>query len=126
MLLQSIAKTYLTLISKRISICMIYKIIAVLTLVLIALPAHAASKKMIAVQECDHVKALTQRVVVNWGEKPLIQSQGIQFGPDNSKYESSMMYFVNQSTGTWSLLALYPQNMACVIAAGTKFTPYSE
>ena len=51
---------------------MIYKFIAVLTLVLIALPANATSRKMIAVQECDHVKALTQRVVVNWGEKPLI------------------------------------------------------
>jgi hypothetical protein len=37
-----------------------------------------------------------------------------------------MMYFVNQSTGTWSLIALYPDSIACVIAAGTKFTPYSE
>jgi len=36
------------------------------------------------------------------------------------------MYFVNQDTGTWSLIALYPDSVACVIAAGTKFTPYSE
>ena len=105
---------------------MIYKIIAVLTLILLALPAHASSRKMMTVQECDEVKALTQRAVVNWGEKPLIQSIGVQFGPDNSKYQSSMMYFVNQDTGTWSLLALYPDNIACIIAAGTKFSPYSD
>ena len=45
---------------------------------------------------------------------------------EGTKYESAMMYFVNQETGTWSLLALYPDSIACVIAAGTKFTPYSE
>ena len=105
---------------------MIYKIIAVLTLILIALPAQAQQKKFIAVQDCGDVKQITQNTVVNWGEKPLIRSVGVQFGPEGTKYESSMMYFVNQGTGTWSLLALYPDSIACVIAAGTKFTPYSE
>jgi hypothetical protein len=105
---------------------MIYKIIAVLTLILIALPANAKQMKFIGVQDCGPVKKITQNTVVNWGEKPLIRAQGVQFGPEGTKYESAMMYFVNQSTGTWSLLALYPDSIACVIAAGTKFTPYSE
>jgi hypothetical protein len=100
---------------------MIYKFIAVLTLVLIALPANAKQMKFIGVQDCGPVKKITQNTVVNWGEKPLIRAQGVQFG-----HESSMMYFVNQDTGTWSLIALYPDSIACVIAAGTKFTPYSE
>jgi hypothetical protein len=126
MLLQSIAKTYSILISKRISICMIYKIIAVLTLILIALPANAKQMKFIGVQDCGPVKQITQNTVVNWGEKPLIRAQGVQFGPEGTKYESAMMYFVNQDTGTWSLIALYPDSVACVIAAGTKFTPYSQ
>jgi len=126
MLSQSIAKTYSILISKRISICMIYKIIAVLTLILIALPANAKQMKFIGVQDCGPVKQITQNTVVNWGEKPLIRAQGVQFGPEGTKYESAMMYFVNQDTGTWSLIALYPDSVACVIAAGTKFTPYSQ
>ena len=105
---------------------MIYKIIAVLTLILIALPANAKQMKFIGVQDCGPVKQITQNTVVNWGEKPLIRAQGVQWGPKGDKYEIAMMYFVNQSTGTWSLIALYPDSIACVIAAGTKFTPYSE
>ena len=108
---------------------MIYKFIAVLTLIhliLVALPANAEQMKFIGVQDCGPVKQITQNTVVNWGEKPLIRAQGVQFGPEGTKYESSMMYFVNQDTGTWSLIALYPDSIACVIAAGTKFTPYSE
>ena len=105
---------------------MIYKIIIALAFILVALPANAKQMKFIGVQDCGPVKKITQNTVVNWGEKPLIRARGVQFGPEGTKYESAMMYFVNQETGTWSLLALYPQNMACVIAAGTKFTPYSE
>ncbi len=105
---------------------MIYKTIEVLTFILVALPANAKQMKFIGVQTCGPVKQITQNTVVNWGEKPLIRAQGVQFGPEGTKYESAMMYFVNQSTGTWSLLALYPDSIACVIAAGTKFTPYSE
>ena len=82
--------------------------------------------KFLAVQECDHVVVLTQKTVINWGEKPLVKSIGTQFGPNDAKYKSSMMYFVNQDTGTWSLIALYPNNMACLIAAGTKFEPYTD
>jgi len=105
---------------------MIYKFIAVLTLIIIALPANAKQMAALSVQDCGPVKQITQNTVVNWGEKPLIRAQGVQWGPKGDKYESAMMYFVNQSTGTWSLIALYPDSIACVIAAGTKFTPYSE
>ena len=75
---------------------MIYKIIAVLTLILVALPANAKQMKFIGVQDCGPVKQITQNTVVNWGEKPLIRAQGVQFGPEGTKYESAMMYFVNQ------------------------------
>lgn len=82
--------------------------------------------RFMAVQECDNVQALTQRTVINWGEKPLIKAQGVQTAPNGKKYQSSMMYFVNQDTGTWSLIALYPNQWACIIAAGTKMEPYSD
>ena len=36
-----------------------------------------------------------------------------------------MMMFVNQDTGTWSLITLYPDGTGCMVATGRDFEPYS-
>jgi hypothetical protein len=40
-------------------------------------------------------------------------------------YTGGAMFLVNQVTGSWSLIHLYGDGMACVTAVGTKFEPYS-
>jgi len=36
------------------------------------------------------------------------------------------MFFVNQDTGTWSLMMLYGDGTACMTAIGTEFKPYTD
>ena len=35
------------------------------------------------------------------------------------------MYFVNQETGSWSLVALFKDGIACLVANGRAFEPYN-
>jgi phage/plasmid primase-like uncharacterized protein len=84
------------------------------------------NKRFITTQACDPVVKMSDLVMNKYGEKPLFQGQGLQFAATNAQpYTSAMMMFVNQDTGTWSLVSLYPDGTACMVANGRKFEPYS-
>jgi hypothetical protein len=36
-----------------------------------------------------------------------------------------MLFQVNQDTGTWTLVSLWNDGTACVVAVGKEFTPFS-
>jgi hypothetical protein len=83
-------------------------------------------KRFFTYQSCDYVVKLTAIITNKYGEQPLFQGTGLQFSAQDGKaYQSSMMYFVNQDTGSWSLVALYPDGTACMVANGRDFEPYS-
>lgn len=83
-------------------------------------------KRFITTQECDNVFTMTQLVVEKYGEQPLFSGQGLQFSAQTGQpYMSDMMYFVNQDTGTWSLVSLYPDGTSCMVANGRDFEPYT-
>ena len=85
------------------------------------------TKQFIVSQPCDNVIIMTDKIVSEYGEEPLFVGMGNQLSArDGNWYSSSMMYFVNQASGTWSLVSLYPDGTACMVAAGTKFEPYSD
>lgn len=84
------------------------------------------SKRFITTQACDPVVKMSDIVMNKYGEKPLFQGQGLQFAaPKGQPYTSAMMFFVNQDSGTWSLVSLYPDGTACMVANGRDFEPYS-
>lgn len=84
------------------------------------------SKRFITTQACDPVVKMSYVVMNKYGEQPLFQGEGIQFAaPTGQPYKSAMMFFVNQDSGTWSLISLYPDGTACMVANGRDFEPYS-
>lgn len=83
-------------------------------------------KRFITTQACDPVVKMSDLVMNKYGEQPLFQAEGLQFSAQNGQpYRSSMMFFVNQDSGTWSLVSLYEDGTACMVANGRKFEPYS-
>ena len=84
------------------------------------------SKRFITTQACDPVLTMSDIVMNKYGEQPLFQGQGLQFAAQTGQaFRSSMMFFVNQDSGTWSLISLYPDGTACMVANGRDFEPYS-
>lgn len=74
-------------------------------------------------QPCASVD-IVLRDAENYQEQPLLSGQGLLAHPNGNVYESSMMLFVNQDTGTWSLVALYPNLTACLVTQGSNFQPF--
>ena len=97
---------------------------------LLAPAAHAQEQKQkqfIVSQPCDRAEVMADTIVNNYGEQPLIVAEGNQLSARTGEwYASSMMYFVNQDSGTWSLMSLYADGTGCMVAAGTKFEPYTD
>ena len=84
------------------------------------------SKRFITTQACDPVMKMSDIVMNKYGETPLFQGEGLQFAAQTGQpFQSAMMFFVNQDKGTWSLVSLYPDGMACMVANGRDFEPYS-
>ena len=88
--------------------------------------AQQQNQRFITTQACDPVLKMSEIVINKYGETPLFQGGGLQFSAQNGQpYRSSMMFFVNQDTGTWSLVSLYEDGTACMVANGKDFEPYS-
>jgi hypothetical protein len=82
-------------------------------------------KRFFAMQSCDDPITMTDIVMNKYGEQPLFRGQGMQFNINGQMYTSDMMYFVNQETGSWSLVALFKDGVACMITNGRAFEPYN-
>jgi hypothetical protein len=82
-------------------------------------------KRFFAMQSCDGVLKMTDLIMRKYGEQPLFRGEGMQFHASGQMYTSEMMYFVNQESGSWSLVALYNDGTACMIANGRSFEPYN-
>lgn len=84
------------------------------------------ARTFFATHACDNVITMTDLVVGKYKEQPLFKAMGLQFSAQDGKaYAGSMMMFVNQDTGTWSLITLYPDGTGCMVATGREFEPYS-
>jgi len=84
------------------------------------------TKTFITTQACDPVVKMSNLVMNKYGEQPLFRGEGLQFAAQTGQpYKSAMMFFVNQDSGSWSLVSLYPDGTACMVANGRDFEPYS-
>lgn len=93
----------------------------------LTLPANAqdSEKFLFTRQGCDPFPKVIKLVTGKYGETPLFVGEGLQFGIQGQVYKGGAMFFVNQDTGSWSLVHLYGDGTACVTAIGTNFEPYS-
>jgi hypothetical protein len=64
------------------------------------------------------------------GEEGLFYGMGSQlwYNDQGDTGESiyAMKFFVNQTTGTWGIVQIYPDGTTCLIMSGIEFEPFSD
>jgi hypothetical protein len=59
-------------------------------------------------------------------EGMLFSGTGVQFSTTNGQmFQGGMFFFVNQETGSYSIINVYADGMACMVQTGKDFAPYS-
>ena len=94
--------------------------------VLLINPAYSQqenTKFFISKQPCQPWQQMTS-TFAGWEESVLFTGEVVQFDVKDNAFQSFMMFQVNQDSGTWSLLSIYREGVACLIASGNKFEPY--
>jgi hypothetical protein len=76
-------------------------------------------------QECGPLSEMMDTVSY-YNETPLFMGTGMTFSLDGVPFVGGSMFFVNQDSGTWTLLTLYADGNACMTAVGTEFEPYVD
>jgi len=86
---------------------------------------ESGKKYFMTRQECEPALDMME-VIMKYDEKPLFTGTGMQFSYQGQPFTGGVMFFVNQDTGTWSLMMLYGDGTACMTAIGTEFKPYTD
>ena len=97
----------------------------IVSLLLIQPLAAQEFKSFQAKQLCGPWQHVANRLK-EYNEDILFTTDGIQISLQNKSVKSGMLFQVNQDTSTWSLVSIYPDGIACVVATGTDFRPYSK
>lgn len=94
----------------------------------IGLPAVASAQEIkyfYTRQECDSANRIFANVN-RYNETPLFIAETGAIGIEGELYTGGSLFFVNQDTGTWSLVTMYQDGTACITAFGSKFEPYTD
>ena len=86
-------------------------------------PSALEPKTFITRAACEPVGMLMNNIA-KYEEEPLFEARTILQHVNGEWYEGKSMMFVNQTTGTYSLVTLYPDGTACMTAVGIEFRPY--
>ena len=63
--------------------------------------------------------------IKNYNEELLFIGDGTIFGARGMPYRGGLMFFTNQESGTYSIVKVFADGIACLISNGTGFAPYS-
>jgi len=97
----------------------------VLSMCLITTAADANPGVFFAAQPCNDGKT----VIDSRGyleEQTLFTAQIDQTNRLGDWFSNVAILQVNQQTGTWSLISVWGDGIACIVASGGAFEPYSE
>ena len=83
------------------------------------------NQPFMASQPCGDFMTVAPVIQRN-NEEMLFKGDVIQRHISGQIAPAKMVFTTNQDTGTWSLLALFPGNIACLVANGTNFEPYVD
>jgi len=87
--------------------------------------AQQQPKVFITQQPCDAFDEIFIKIG-KYKEQLLFTGEVMQFAaPSGQPYTSGMFFFTNQDTGTWTMLQVYGDGYACMVANGRDFEPYS-
>lgn len=76
-------------------------------------------------QPCDTWEKMLS-MPAKYKEEMLFTGNAMQFSAVNGQpYTGGMFFFTNQNTGSWTMLMVYGDGMACMVANGKQFAPYS-
>ncbi len=73
---------------------------------------------------CDRFDKMS-KTVTKYKEELLFTATGLTFGPQRQPFNGTMMFFVNQDTGSYTVLQVFKDGMACMIINGKNFEPYT-
>ena len=105
-----------------------FKKLALLTTLLIPAQVMAeenTEKMFYTVNACDRWDKVATKMA-KYQEDVLFTGSLVQFHMSQQPYNGHMLFQVNQETGTWSLVSLWDDGMACVVAVGKEFAPFSQ
>jgi hypothetical protein len=84
----------------------------------------------LSVNFCSDYETIVGELLNNYSETLLFHGDGVitYMGSDgrSSDIASHTQMFVNQTSGTWSLIQVYDGGDTCYITGGTKFEPYID
>ena len=78
-----------------------------------------------SVQPCADYKTLKQQTD-KYDETILFKGNSILKHISGQLVNAEFVFTVNQDTGTWTMVALYPNRVACMVTNGTRFTPFQS
>jgi len=74
--------------------------------------------------QCDPFPKMVE-TIAKYNEELLFIGEGMTFGVGNIPFKGGMMFFVNQDTGSWSMVQLFNDGMSCMVFMGEGFMPYT-
>jgi hypothetical protein len=82
------------------------------------------SRSLLARQPCDSFEKMFD-VAHKAGEEMLFTGEGMVWeAMSGNIFTGGMFFFTNQKTGSYTIINVYGDGMACVLQSGTKFEPY--
>lgn len=78
-----------------------------------------------AVQSCETFAKMAEQTS-KYGETILFNGKMLQQHASGQFVNSEMIFTTNQDTGSWTLVALYTNGWACMVANGSDFVPYTN
>lgn len=105
-----------------------FKKLALLTTLLIPAQVIAqedTSKQFYTMNGCDRWDIVATKMA-KYEETVLATGTIVQFHMSGQPFHGHMLFQVNQDTGTWTLVSLWQDGTACVVAVGKEFAPFSQ
>ncbi len=78
---------------------------------------------------CDTYQNISAWIEGEFKEKLLFRGIGTAVYEDPQSYgelDGVMQYFVNQDSGTWSMVYVFDIERTCIMASGVNFQPYTD
>ena len=89
------------------------------------MPQPNNMKTFITRQPCDTWERMLS-TPAKYKEEMLFTGNAMQFSAATGQpYTGGMFFFTNQNTGSWTMLMVYGDGIACMVANGKQFAPYS-
>ena len=99
----------------------------VFTLLISASPVFAAPVEFKTSHICDRYDKIVNYITSEFSETLLFIGTGFPVyyeGVNKKETETNMGFSVNQDSGSWSLIYIFQDLTACIMASGLEFKPY--